>query len=157
MRNTYLTLTVTLTAALLATASLASAQTAAPTATPAASAAPTATPAKRHRQKPVAATPAPATATPTPAMTSTPAPAMAGPSPAATTRAEKKAASSKAAQDLASATPAPGGGPGMVWVNTKSNVYHQSTSRYYGKTKVGKYMTESDAKAAGAHAAPHNE
>lgn len=49
------------------------------------------------------------------------------------------------------ATAAPGGGPGMVWVNSKSNVYHCQNDRYYGKTKDGKYMTEADAKAAGAH------
>lgn len=46
---------------------------------------------------------------------------------------------------------APGGGPGMVWVNRRSNVYHCRTDRYYGKTKDGKYMTEAAAKAAGAH------
>ena len=50
-----------------------------------------------------------------------------------------------------SATAAPGGGPGMVWVNTASNVYHCPGERYYGRTKAGKYMTEADAKAAGAH------
>ena len=42
----------------------------------------------------------------------------------------------------------------MVWVNTKSHAYHQPDSRYYGKTKEGKYMSEADAKAAGDHAAP---
>jgi hypothetical protein len=46
---------------------------------------------------------------------------------------------------------APGGGPDKVWVNTASNVYHCPSDRYYGKTKAGKYMTEKDAKAAGAH------
>ena len=51
-------------------------------------------------------------------------------------------------------TPAPGGGPGMVWVNTKSKVYHMPSSRWYGRTKDGKYMTEDEAKAMGAHADP---
>lgn len=37
---------------------------------------------------------------------------------------------------------------GKVWVNTESGVYHKS-GRWYGKTKTGKFMTESDAKAAG--------
>jgi hypothetical protein len=37
---------------------------------------------------------------------------------------------------------------GKVWVNTESRVYHKS-GRWYGKTKNGKFMTESEAKAAG--------
>jgi hypothetical protein len=37
----------------------------------------------------------------------------------------------------------------MVWVNTDSGVYHKEGSRYYGKTKTGKYMSESDAVKAG--------
>ena len=48
--------------------------------------------------------------------------------------------------------PAPGGGPGMVWVNSASKVYHCPSDRWYGKTKAGEYMTESAAKAAGNHA-----
>ena len=50
---------------------------------------------------------------------------------------------------------APGGGPGMVWVNSATNVYHCAGTRYYGKTKAGSYMTEAEAKAKGAHA-DHN-
>jgi len=40
----------------------------------------------------------------------------------------------------------------MVWVNTASGVYHKPGSRYYGKTKQGKYMTEADAIKAGYRA-----
>ena len=43
------------------------------------------------------------------------------------------------------ATPAPGGGHGLVWVNTESHVYHKEGSRFYGKTKKGKYVSEADA------------
>src|SRR5437879_476089 len=46
-----------------------------------------------------------------------------------------------------SVTPAPGGGNGLVWVNTKTHVYHSQRSRWYGTTKEGKYMTEEEAKA----------
>ncbi len=41
----------------------------------------------------------------------------------------------------------------MVWVNTASGTYHKPGTRYYGKTKEGKYMTEADAIRAGYHPA----
>lgn len=98
----------------------ASAPSSAPAAAPAAAPAPTPAP-----------TPAAA-----PATAPTPAPA---PAPAKTSKATAPASA-----------PAAGGGPGLVWVNTGSNVYHCYGSRYYGTTKAGKYLTEAQAKAAGA-------
>ena len=46
---------------------------------------------------------------------------------------------------------APGAAPNKVWVNLSTHVYHCPGDRYYGRTKSGKYMTEPEAKAAGAH------
>jgi hypothetical protein len=68
----------------------------------------------------------------------------------------RRAAPSGPAADSASKAPAPGGGPGMVWVNTASKVYHCPSDRWYGKTKKGQYLSESDAKAQG-NRADHNK
>ena len=46
--------------------------------------------------------------------------------------------------------PAPGGGPGKVWVNTVVKVYHCQSDPMYGRTRKGRYMTEAKAKASGA-------
>lgn len=48
-------------------------------------------------------------------------------------------------------------GAGMVWVNLETGVYHYQSSRYYGKTKSGKYLSEADAMRAGYHAAKNEK
>jgi hypothetical protein len=45
----------------------------------------------------------------------------------------------------------------VVWVNTKSGVYHFAGHRDYGNTKQGAYMCEADAKAAGDRAAKNEK
>jgi hypothetical protein len=37
----------------------------------------------------------------------------------------------------------------LVWVNTQAGTYHKQGTRWYGKTKHGKYMLEADALKAG--------
>jgi hypothetical protein len=126
--------------------------------TPAESPSPSSTPAKHRAVKKAKATPAPA-AHPTPSQSPAkfnlgdlfkPKTSAAAASPVAAKPSPARAASAKGA-----ATPAPGGGHGLVWVNTESHVYHKEGSRFYGTTKKGKYVSEADAIKEGDKAA-HN-
>lgn len=44
-------------------------------------------------------------------------------------------------------------GDQIVWVNERRKVYHMASDPYYGRTKHGSYMCESDAKSKGYHMA----
>jgi hypothetical protein len=87
-----------------------------------------------------------AAAKPVPANTPASAPAT-KPAPASTPAASKPAAKQQTR---------PANSAGMVWVNTDSGIYHKPGTRYYGKTKQGKYMSEADAIKAGYRAAGKN-
>jgi len=50
-------------------------------------------------------------------------------------------------------TATPPGKATDVWVNLRSGAYWRPGTQYYGKTKQGKYMSESEAIKAGYHAA----
>jgi hypothetical protein len=78
-------------------------------------------------------------------------------SASATPLAATRPAAKNAKAQAATRTPAPGGGHGLVWVNTETHVYHREGSRFYGTTKKGTYMTEADAQKQGNKAAVGHE
>ena len=111
-----------------------------PTPTPSPTA--VASPAKKHSKKSKAA--AAETATPAAASNS-------AATPAATPTAKKhKAPEPQAVQ-------AAGGGNGQVWVNTETHVFHKEGTKWYGKTKQGKYMSEAEAVKEGDKAAKNEK
>ena len=120
----------------LATTCLMQAQSPAPTESPAAS------PAKHrvHKKSEAAVSPSPSPAKKTladffkPRTSASPAAATA---PAAT--------GARAAETATRPAPAAGGAHGLVWVNTETHVFHREGTRFYGKTKKGKYVTEQEA------------
>jgi hypothetical protein len=79
---------------------------------------------------------------PAPAQTATPAPAPAGPT--APVGANQFQAEGQAQSRCPGAL--------VVWVNTKSGIYHFPGTKNYGNTKQGAYMCESDAAAVGDRA-----
>jgi hypothetical protein len=93
-----------------------------------------------------------AAAAPTPAAS----PPAAQPATPAAPASPPAAAASTKSTNTPAATAAPGGGPGLVWVNKPSHVYHCQGDRWYGTTKDGAYMSEAAAKAEGDHA-DHNK
>jgi len=76
-----------------------------------------------------------------------PMPSAAPPKSPATAPAVKTPAVPKPAAPAKVAVPP--AGKGMVWTNSESKVYHKEGSFWYGKTKKGSYMTESEAVKAG--------
>jgi pyruvate/2-oxoglutarate dehydrogenase complex dihydrolipoamide acyltransferase (E2) component len=118
---------------------------------PSSAASPTASPKARRAHTKAAASPA---ASPSPAKFNIgdlfkPKTSAAAASPAAATPAPARGATAKTATN----PPAPGGGHGLVWVNTETHVYHREGSHFYGTTKKGQYMTEADAVKGGNRAA----
>src|SRR5256714_10977047 len=121
-------------------------------ASPAPSASPAASPTERHARTKAAASPAAA-----PAASASPAKPFSIGSLFKPKATASPAATTTTSSAEPNATPAPGGGHGMVWVNSESHIYHKEGSRFYGKTKQGKYMSEADAIKEGDRASKTND
>jgi len=117
---------------------------------------------KSCRAQKAAATPAaPAAAAPAPAPAAAPAPAPAlapapvqatlpKPAPAPMATAARPTGAGQFTTEAEAKARCPS--DKVVWVNTKSRVYHYAGTRSYGTTKQGAYMCEADAAAAGDRA-----
>jgi hypothetical protein len=114
--------------------------TAAPATPPAPAPAPTAAPAT-PAPTPTAAAPPAARPSPPPTSTARPAPST----PASPVGANEFSTEAQAKARCPSDT--------VVWATLNSKIYHFSGTRFYGNTKNGAYMCESDTAAAGMRAA----
>jgi hypothetical protein len=88
-------------------------------------------------------------ATPASAPAATAAPSYAPPRPATATGAGGFTTDTQAKAHCRADT--------VVWLNTKSGIYHFAGRHDYGNTKQGQYMCEADAKAAGDRAAKNEK
>ncbi|MES2405130.1 MAG: hypothetical protein V4567_12450 [Pseudomonadota bacterium] len=93
-----------------------------------------------------------AAAAPAAAAAPTPAAAPANNAPAAPMPVSHRTATRTASTGGSMGSPTPGGGAGKVWVNSESKTYHCQGTKWYGTTKHGEYMTETQAKSQGYHA-----
>jgi len=108
----------------------------------------TTTPNSATPTAPAAPQTAPSSPAPLPTPSATPAPRERAPS-AATTGSGQYAGDATAKAHCPTDT--------VVWVNTKSGIYHFAGTHNYGTTKQGTYMCEAEAKAAGDRAAENEK
>ncbi len=94
-----------------------------------------------------AAAPAPMAPAPAPMQTAQPKPA---PAPAPTRPMAKPTGAGQFSTESEAKSRCPS--DTVVWLNTKSHIYHYAGTRSYGTTKQGAYMCEADAAAAGDRA-----